>query len=147
MPDFDAIAVALAARFAPAQVTAPTGYDPITISSGDLPESMYPTPCVLTFPETGTFRYFPSKRDSTHIFTVRFYFNQTGDLERDMIALRRWLTVLVYQLKVATQLGGIVTGARVMTWKMGTLTYASTQFSGLELGVEVSVNEGWVAVA
>ena len=147
MPDFDAITVALAARFAPGATTAPTGYDPITISTGDLPEAMYPTPCVLTFPESGTFTHSPGKRDSVHTFTVRFYFNQTGDLERDMIALRKWLTVLVDQLRLASQLAGIVTQAKVLGWKAGILTYAGLPYSGLELSVMVNVNEAWSAVA
>jgi hypothetical protein len=147
MPDFDAIGTALAARFAPGVTTAPTGYDPITISTGDLPEGMYPMPCVLTFYEAGTFTHSAGKRDSVHTYTVRFYFNQTGDLERDMVALRKWLTVLVDQLKLAAQLGGIVTQAKVIGSKLGTLTYAQIPYSGLELAVMVNVNEPWSPVA
>lgn len=147
MPDFDAITTALAARFSAAQVTPPAGYDPITASTGDLPEGMLPTPCVLVFPAGGEFRHVPSKRDSSHMFTVRFYFNQNGDLERDTVALRKWLTVLADQLRLSAQLAGIVTAARIESYTVGVMTYATVDYTGLELNVRVIVNEPWTAVA
>lgn len=147
MPDFDAITVALAARFASGVVTPPTGYDNIKISTGDLPGQMLPLPCVLTFPVSGSFTHFPGKRDSRHEFIVRLYYNQTGDLERDVTALRRWLTVLVDQLKLSVQLAGIVTSAHVTGYNMGVLTYAGITYSGLEMNVSIVTNEAWAAVA
>jgi hypothetical protein len=147
MPDFDAITVALAARFGPGTTTPPTGYDPITVSTGDLPNQMLPLPAVLVFPESGTFKHSPGKRDSDHEWIVRFYFNQTGDMERDTIALRKWATVLVSQLQGASQLAGIVTQAKVVRWQMGELTYAKVPYSGIELGVLINVNEAWSPVA
>jgi hypothetical protein len=146
--DFDAITVALALRFDPSTVTPPTGgYDNIRVSTGNLPNQMTPLPTVLVFPENGTLTYVPSKRDSDHIFVVRFYYNQTGDLARDTVSLRKWLTVLVDQLKNATQLGGTVTYARVEGYTVGTFTYAGLEYSGVELTVHVKVNEAWAAVA
>lgn len=149
MPDFDAITVALAARFAPAQVTAPTGYDPITISTGDLPEGLLPTPCVLVFPNEGAFDYEKGvgKRDGVHAFAVRFYFNQIGDLERDTVALRKWLTVLVDQLRLSSQLAGIVTSAKVTDWAIVILKYAGQEYTGIELTVRIVANEPWAAVS
>jgi hypothetical protein len=147
MPDFDAITLALVARFSPAQVTAPTGYDPITLATGDLPEGLVPTPCVLVYPNSGELRYFPGKRDATHDFTVRFYFNQIGDLERDTVALRKWLTVLVDQLRVSSQLAGIVTSARVIEWAIAVLPYGGVEYTGIELTVSIVTNEPWSAVA
>jgi len=143
MPDFDAITVALAARFAPGAVTPPAGYDNIRTSTGNLPGQMVPLPAVLVFPDSGVFDYVPSKRDSTHEFVIRFYYNQIGDLERDMVALRKWLTVLVDQLRLSTQLSGIVTFARIATWKIGVLEYANVNYSAIELRAVVKVNEGW----
>lgn len=148
MPDFDAITVALALRFDPSTVTAPAGgYDNIRVSTGNLPNQMTPLPTVLVFPESGEFTAYPGKRDSLHQFVVRFYYNHTGDLVRDTVALRKWATILVDQLKVATQLGGTVTRATVDSWSMGVFTYAGLDYTGLELHVGVLVNEPWAAVA
>lgn len=158
MPDFDAINAALVTRFGPAQVAAPAGYDPITIATGDLPNQLLPTPCVLVFPEAGTYdQKMGGKRDSTNMFTVRFYYNQTGDAERDFVALRKWLDVLSDALRGAVQLGGLtwasgvrageVTRAKVDGWKIGILTYAGVQYSGIELTVSVVVNESLSFVA
>ena len=150
MPDFDAINTALVARFAAAQVTPPTGYDNVKISTGDLPTGMLPLPAVLVFPESGDFTHYPGKRDSVHEFTVRFYYNQDGDLERDTVALRKWLTVLVDQLKTGTQLGGAVTLATVTHWTVGSFDYSpipGVKYTGIELTVEIVVNEAWAAVA
>lgn len=159
MPDFDAINTALVARFAPAQVTPPAGgYDNIRVSTGDLPGQMTPLPTVLVFPESGSYdQKMGGKRDSTNLFTVRFYYNQVGDAERDFPALRKWLDVLSDQLRASVQLGGLtwtngvrqgeVTRAKVDSWKIGFLTYAGVQYSGIELTVSVVVNESLSFVA
>ncbi len=157
MPDFDAINTALVARFA--ATTAPAGgYDAIRVATGDLPGQMTPLPTVLVFPTSGTYdQKAAGKRDSTHMFTVRFYYNQTGDAERDFPALRKWLDPLCDQLRAAVQLGGLtwtsgvrqgeVTRATVTTWRIGILTYAGVQYSGIELDVSVLVNESLTMVA
>jgi hypothetical protein len=147
MPAFDTITVALAARFGPGTTTPPTGYDPITISTGYLPDQLLPTPCVLVTIDQGTFNHSAGKRDGVGRWIVRFYFNQIGDLERDMAALLAWGTVLVDQLKLAAQLAGIVTQAKVMTWKFGTLPYAGINYSGIELGVDINTNDAWSPVS
>jgi hypothetical protein len=159
MPDFDAINTALVARFSAAQVTAPAGgYDTIRVATGDLPGQMTPLPTVLVFPTSGIYdQKAAGKRDSTNMFTVRFYYNQTGDAERDFPALRKWLDVLSDQLRASVQLGGLtwtsgvrqgeVTRAKVDDWKIGILTYAGLQYSGIELNVSVVVNESLTMVA
>jgi hypothetical protein len=147
VPDFNAITVALAARYGPGTTTPPTGYDPITISTGYLPDQLLPTPCVLVTIDQGAFTHSPGKRDGIGNWIVRFYFNQIGDLERDMAALLAWGTVLVDQLKAASQLGGIVTQAKALTWKFGILEYANVKYSGIEFGVMINTNEPWAAVS
>ena len=149
MPDFDAITVALAARFAPAQVTPPAGYTNIRASTGNLPNQMKALPHVLVFPQSGEFAEMKTglRENSNHEFAVRCYYHQTGDLARDTVALRKWLTVLVAQLRLSVQLGGIVTAARVATWSMGVFTYANSEYTGIELIVRVNINEAWAAVA
>lgn len=151
MPDFNAITTALAGRYAPGVVTPPVGtggsYDNITVSTGYLPDQMLPTPCVLVFSDTGQFTHSPGKRDGVGTWLVRFYFNQAGDLERDTEALERWATVLVDQLKLASQLGGIVTQAKCLGWKIGILPYAGVSYTGIELTVMINTNEPWAAVS
>ena len=108
---------------------------------------MTPLPTVLVFPESGEFTHYANKRDSVHEFVVRFYYNQTGDLARDTVSLRKWLAVLVQRLEGSVQLGGIVTNAHVDSYTVGTFTYAGLEYSGIELTVSVVVNEAWTAVA
>jgi hypothetical protein len=122
-------------------------YDPIRLGTADLPGQMTPLPTVLVFPSEGSFRTGNGMRQGGHDYLVRFYYNQAGDLERDTVALRKWLTVLVDQLRDATMLGGLVTVARVVSWKIGDLPYAGAMYSGIELGVHVVSDEGWAAVA
>jgi hypothetical protein len=147
----DAITIALAARYAAAQVTPPTGYDNVKLSTADLPPEMTPLPTVLVYPDHGDFTDVERNgtRFGSHAFMVRFYYNQIGDIERDMKALRQWLTVLVDQLKAAAQLGGTasVVVARVETWQIGTLHYAGADYSGVELRVGIQTAEGWGATA
>lgn len=149
MPDFNAITNAIVARFAPAQVTPPAGLDNIRLSTGALPEQMTPLPTVLVFPESGEFDHESAagKRDSRHEYVIRFYFGQTGNLPRDTVALGKWLTVLVDQLKNSTQLGGIVTLALVSGWSMGVFAYAGSDYTGIELTLTIVTNEAWAAVA
>lgn len=147
MPDFDAIAVALAGRFDPAQVTPPAGYDPIRLATADLPGQMTPLPTVLVFLDQGTFDTGAGSRQGGHDFLVRFYYDQAGDLARAQVALRRWLTILADQLRTSVQLGGIVATARVMGWKIGQLGYAGETYEGLELRVRIVTTEGWAASA
>jgi hypothetical protein len=158
MPAFDSINTALVARFA--ATTAPSGgYDSIRVATGDLPGQMTPLPTVLVFPDNVVYdQKAAGKRDSTTTFIVRFYYNQTGDAERDFIALRKWLDVLSDQLAGSVQLGGLtwstpagrlgeVTRAVVASAKVGILTYAGVQYSGIELTVTVLVNETLTMVA
>jgi hypothetical protein len=91
------------------------------------------------------------------MFTVRFYYNQLSDLERDYVALRKWLDILSDQLRASVQLGGLtwssgtrqgeVTRAKVDGWKIGILTYANVKYTGIELAVSILVNESLVMVA
>lgn len=153
MPDFDAINTALVARFT--GVTPPAGgYDAIRVATGDLPGQMVPLPAVLVFPVSGTFdQKMGARRDSANLFMVRFYYNQTGDADRDFPALRKWLTILSDRLAGAVQLGGLtwsggeVTRATFTGWRIGILTYANVQYSGIELDVSVLVNESLTMVA
>jgi hypothetical protein len=149
MPDFDAISTALAARFAAAQVTPPAGETNIRSSTGDAPNELGPLPFVLIVPVSGDFLTGNGTRTGGHDFLARFYLDQAAlaDFSRDLPRLRKWLTVLVDQLRTSVQLGGTVTTARLMSWRLGILQYAGLEYSGLELGIRVVTDEGWAAVA
>jgi len=148
MPDFDAINTALVARFAAAAIPPPTGYDNVKIATGDLPTGMLPLPAVLVFPEEGAFSHHPGKRHMVAQWIVRFYYNQSGDLERDTAALRKWLTVLVGQLQGAVSLGGVINGeVHITGFNVGTFVYATQDYTGIELPLELVVNEPWSPVA
>lgn len=147
MSDFGAIASALANRFAAAAMTAPTGYRAIRMSTYQLPNKMPPTPCVLVFPEQGEWRTGSGTRAGGHDFTVRFYYDQTGDMSRAQTGLLAWLTVLADQLRGSVQLGGTVTRATIDNWSMGVLSYAGEDYTGIEFKVHVVTDEPWSATA
>lgn len=145
--DMDAVATAIATRYTAAQVTPPTGYNNIRASTADIPNQLPPLPCVVVFPDSGDFRTGNGTRMGGHDFLVRFYFAQAIDLTRDMNALRKWTTILTDQLKLSTQLGGIVDVATVDGYQMGLLKYVGETYSGVELRIHVVKSEAWAAVA
>lgn len=149
MADFDAIGTALAARYLAAQVTPPTGYRNIRVATTALPNQISMLPAVLVFPEGGDFHTGNGTRVGQSKWTLRFYYDESGDLSRAQAALLAWATVLVSQLLGAVQLGGTagVTRAVVDSWKPGTMTYAEKEFVGIELGVTVDTSEAWTAAA
>lgn len=149
MPAFGTIGTALAGRFAAGAMTAPTGYRAIRLSTTALPSQMPPLPCVLLFPDEGSFETGNGSRLGTQKWTVRFYYDQAGDLSRAQTGLLAWLEVLVDQLKGAAQLGGTATVQRATLdeWKLGTLSYAGEDYIGIEMVVTIVTTEGWGAVA
>lgn len=152
--DFDSIGNAIALRFDRTTVTPPTSYRNIRISTANAPEQLPPTPCVIVFLADGNFESGPgTHKQSGHDWLVRFYFDQTTDLVRAQVGLRKWASVLVDRLRDSVQLGGlsgsgwVVTGAWVTGYTLGLLTYADRSYSGIELKVHVVVDEAWAAVA
>lgn len=143
--DFDAIAAAIAARFAPGQVVPPGTLTNIRKATADLPQALGQMPVVLVFPDQGAMDTGAGTRAGLHEFIVRFYFGLTRNLARETNACRKWLSVLVDQLKTggAVQLGGLVANAEVATWRIGQLDYAGKTYSGIELRVRVTTTEGW----
>lgn len=147
--DFDAILTGLVNRFIPAAVTPPTGLQNVRFATGDLPNKIAVTPGVLVMLEGGSYESGNTTRKGTHKAKVRFYYAQNTDLRRDLVSLRKWLTVLVDQTKGAVQLGGVayVTSVVVADWTIGKLPYATDEFTGIELGVDIVTSEPWAATA
>ena len=145
--DFDAIATALAARYAPGLMTPPSGLGAVRLSTADLPQQVTVTPAVLVFPDSGTLEYGSSTRQGDAVMRLQFLYSMGVDMKRDSIALRKWLGVLLDQLRGAAQLGGIVASARVTGWRTVKITYGGDDFNGIELDVAVVTTEAWTATA
>jgi hypothetical protein len=144
--DVDAISTALAARYAPAQVTPPAGLTNVRKATADLPQALGQMPIVLVFPDSGALDTGSGSRTGLHRFVVRFYFGLARNLARETNACRKWLTILLDQLKTggAVQLGGLADNCEVVDWRIGDLRYAGKIYAGVELGVNVTTSEGWV---
>lgn len=145
--DFDAQAIALAARFDGGAVTPPSGYDAIVVSTADIPEALPRTPCVLVFLENGAMQTGNGTRLSKHEWTIRFYYGQITDLPRQNVALRKWAGVLVDQLRGATQLAGTVARATIDGYTVGMLRYGNATYAGIELKASTVTTEGWAATS
>jgi len=145
MPDFGAIADAIAARYTDAVVVQPAGADPIRDSTANLPNALGALPTVLVFPDLGTFEQGNGTRLGGSDWLVRLYYSElaSGDLERDTAILLDYLTVLADQHRTLATLGGTVTIVRTMGWRVGVLKYAGKLFAGLELRVHAVTTEGW----
>lgn len=150
MPDMNGIDAAIAARFAPAQVTPPAGLGNVRVSSADLPNRLTVLPAMLVFPDSGSF---PGSggghgtRLGRHRRLARFYFARTKDLPRELNACRKWLTVLLDQLETGMQLGGLAVSAAVVDYRIATLPYAGVDHTGIELGIECQTSEPWSPTA
>jgi len=137
----DALAIAdgLAARYAPAAVTPPTGYTNITLSTARLPNGLAACPVVLVFWEGGTFVYQSGQRSGEHQFRVRFLYDRSsGDLRKDMVAIYNWLSVLWDQTHAALKLAVAgVDKAIPTTYELGDFDYAGEHFYGIDLLVTI----------
>ena len=145
--DFDAIATAIAARYAAGQLTAPTGYATIRSSTANPPGAIGPTPAVVVSIADGDFEAGNGTRQGSQRWFVRFYLDQTSDLERTEPALRKWLNVLAYQHLASVQLGGTVAVVRLESFRVGILAYGGVDYTGIELTVSTTTVESWSATA
>ena len=145
--DFDAIATALAARYAPGLMSPPSGLGALRLSTATLPQQVSVTPAVLVFPDSGTLEYGSSTRQGDALMKLQFFYSMGVDMPRDSVALRKWLGVLLDQLRGAAQLGGIVASARVTGWRTVKIAYGGDDFNGIELDVSVVTTEAWTATA
>lgn len=149
-PDWDAIGAAIAARYLPANLTAPAGLPtlgPIRTATQDLPSRKPVCPAVLVFPDRGTLEPGNGTRIGEARFLARFYLKPTVDLNRELNACRRWLVKLVDAHGTALQLGGLVVAVRTVDWRIGLLDYAGTDHTGVELGLQVVTSDGWLPTA
>lgn len=148
--DVQAIAQALAARFAPANVTPPSGLQNIRVSTEYLPDFITSPPTVLVFPPEEQFSYTPGSRQSVQDWPIRFYEAQVTGPGRTVDRLYRWRSVLIGQLLDQTQLGESADGVAwvgIVAARIGTLTYGEVEFQGIEMVARVRLAEGINPVA
>lgn len=149
--DMQAIAQALAARFAPANVTPPSGLTNIRQSTEKLPDLIAMPPTVLVFPPEESFSYTPGSRQAVQEWPIRFYERQVNGPGRTVEDLYRWRSVLVGQLLPNSQLGqsgsGGVAFAVIVSDRIGTLEYGGLQYQGIEMVARVRLAEGIDPVA
>lgn len=148
--DFDAIAVALAVRFSSTNVTAPSGETNVARSTSALPDAISDEPTVLVFPPSEVrFGYGPSIRKGVATYPVRFYIYKVRDNSRNATLLNKWIGALYAQLDGQVHLGlsSYVTHAVVTHMAAGPLSYAGTEYHGIELTVDVHLGEGMTTTA
>lgn len=150
--DMLSIADALAARFAPGQVTPPTNpdtgsaYPNIRESTARLPNNPGAFPFVGVFPpEPGDagFTIGGGQRVGEMEFTIRFFYGEmTGDLDRHVTALYKWWGVLLDQLNSGMKLGlATVRKAIVLNSGIGVYTYAGVEHGIIEIKVGVTTED------
>lgn len=147
MADFQAIADALALRYAAGNITPPTGeVNNIRLATADPPQALDVFPAVLVFAmvEPAEFTFGANVRKGVVPFTVEFYLGTDGDLKRQAARLHKWAGVLLDATLVSTHLG---LGAVVaLTWarrmQIGILDYAGAKIPGISISVVITTSEG-----
>jgi hypothetical protein len=148
---FLTIADALAARFAPANVTPPTGYRNIAQSTARLQNNLANVPFVAVFPpEPGEIAVTisPGRRITEIPFKVRFHFDRaSGDLSKITTALYAWAAVLFDQLQTNSKLGlagsGVMKSMPTTGPGFAVLPYAGTEYDGIEWIVTVWIEDAY----
>lgn len=138
--DYHALASGVATRFAPANITPPTGYTDVRGSTAQPPNNIPATPWVNVFPREGEVIYLPGQRKGEHQLTVSFYYDKaSGDQARDWTGLEKWLSVLLDQLHSTSKLGlaPVVDKALVESYEFVVLTYGGDEYQGINLNVRV----------
>jgi hypothetical protein len=142
--DFYAIAQALAVRFGPTVVSAPSGETNVTQSTAALPATITDEPVVLVYPPSSvTLNYSAGTRSGIATYPVRFYIYKVRDTPRNAALIDSWIGSLYAMLDGQVHLGlsSYVTHAVVTNILVGPLSYGGVDFHGIELTVEVHVWE------
>lgn len=146
---FYAIGQAIAVRFGPTVVTAPSGESNVAQSTAALPDAITDEPTVLVFPPEVEFSYGPSSRKAVATYPVRFYLWKLRDNPRNAELQNNWISALYAQLDGQVHLGlsSYVTHATVENILPGKLVYGDVEYYGIEFSVEVHIAEGMTATA
>ena len=143
--DYKVLADRLALRYAPANVTPPTGYTNITASTATPPNALPRSPYVVVWPTEGEVTITPGVAEGLHTCVVNFYYaKHEGDIPRESAALASWLGVLLGQTYGATKLGytdGTVLKAIPISWSIGALVYAGVTYDGITITINIWTKE------
>jgi len=143
--NYKALADALALRYAPANVTPPSGYANIVASTATPPNALPRSPYVVVWPSEGTLTVGNGVVDGLQTFLVNFYYaKHEGDIPRESAALESWLGVLLGQTFGALKLGytdDTVMKALPISWTIGALVYAGITYDGITITVNVWTKE------
>jgi hypothetical protein len=143
---FLTIADALALRFAPGNVTPPTGYRNIARSTARLENNLVNAPFVAVYPpEPGSVEVTisPGKRRTVIPFRIRFFFDRSsGDLPKNVKALYEWAEVLFDLLRTESKLGlgggdGVAKAIPTTGPGFAPMEYAGTEYDAIEWIVSV----------
>lgn len=149
--DFKAIADAIATQFSSTNVTAPSGETNIRLATASLPDAFNVEPAVLVFPpESVDFNFGPSLRTGLASYPVRFYIYKFRDNKRNTVLLNKWLSALYAQLPDTLAhlgLSSYVTSATTSHMAVGPMTYANSEYHGIEVTIQVRLGEGLSATA
>jgi hypothetical protein len=143
--DFNAIAIAIAARFSAAQVTPPTGQPAIRLATEQIPSQLPPTPVVLVFPPADVpFAFRASARTGEAVYRVQFYLDRVQDTARNATLVYKWMSALYGQIDGQIQLGlsSYVNWTEIGNMHPGVLTYAGESYEGIVFDVTVHLGEG-----
>lgn len=155
--DFDAIADAIAARYA--GIGPPAGYPRgMQSSSADLPQSMAAVflPRTLVFMDQGRYQTgdvegpASGTRQGAHAATVRTYIRKLapkGDIKQAQQECRAWLGLLVDRHLANAKLGGLVEEIHLAGYRIAVLDYAGAVFAGVELEVAFTTTEPYLVSA
>ncbi len=145
--NLNTIATNIATRFSAANLTAPSGLDNVTFSTHLLPNAITTTPCVLVKPPIGQFEYGPGIRHGELDFPVEFYLADASVLSVSASNAYAWYGTLLDQLTADYDLGGAseVIDGTITDTRVGTLTYAGRDYTGIQLTVRVRVRAGYPA--
>ncbi len=155
--DFDAIADAIAARYA--GIGPPAGATrAMQSSSADVPQAIAPLTCprVLVFMDQGRYQTgdvegpASGTRQGAHGATVRFFLRKLtprADIEQASTELRQWLGLLVDRHLANARLGGLVEEVHLAGYRITVLDYAGHSFAGIELDVAFTTTEPYLVSA
>lgn len=150
--DVEALADAIAARYARGTLTPPAGSPTLIgiragMATARLPSKVAATPALLVIPESGSFDVGGQDRVGAHTWRALFLYAVTKDYPREVRAVNRWLKVLLDVHLTGNQLGGAFAGvlADLMTtgYNVGQITYAGDTFTGAELELALITSEPW----
>lgn len=147
--DLYAIGTAIATRYAPANVTPPTGEPTLRYATADLPVAIGATPAIVVVSDGGTLTFGSQTRRGAHRYSVNLYIEDAGDYGRQMARAAKWASALLDVPLASVHLGmpDTVSQTWLASYEIGLLEYAGTTFVGVRLGVEVTTTDGISPVA